>query len=475
MKFKMDYKWVAMSVTNIGTFMGTLDSSIVVIGLPTILQNLHANMVEGVWILTGYKLMVTLLLILFGRLADLYGRVKLYNLGFVIFTIGSLLCALSQNGEQLIIFRFLQGAGAALLISNSSAIITDAFPKEQLGMGLGTNMMAANLGVISGYTLSGVMITFFGWRSMFLINVPIGIFGTLWGYFRLKEIGNKSVGQKLDFAGSILYCIGLATILLALTIGNPDSGRNIAILAAGLAFFVAVIFVELKQKYPTLDITLFKIRQFATGNLANFLNSLAFACGPFLRSLYLQLILGYSALKTGLLLIPMDAIILLLSPICGRLSDRYGSRVLSSVGLVFNAAALIWFSTLNERSSYTTVLVSLVLFGFGLALFAPANTSSIMGSVPAEKRGVASGIRNTINQTAGVLSVPFSLLLMTLVIPYNQLSQIVSGTQLNNSNEVTLFLRAINHACLILGIVTLLAIIPLLWVGRQETKKKITY
>jgi len=140
---------------------GTLDSSIVVIGLPTILKNLQANLVEGVWIITGYKLMITILLIMFGRLADLYGRVKLYNMGFIIFTIGSLLCALSQNGEQLIIFRFLQGAGAALLISNSTAIITDAFPKEELGMGLGTNMMAANLGVISGYTLSGVLMNFF--------------------------------------------------------------------------------------------------------------------------------------------------------------------------------------------------------------------------------------------------------------------------------------------------------------------------
>ena len=159
-------------------------------------------------------------------------------------------------------------------MTNSTAIVTDAFPKGELGMGLGTNMMAANLGAVAGYTLSGVMITYFGWRSMFLINVPIGIFGTIWGYLRLKEIGIKPIGQKFDYAGSILYCIGLATILLALTIGDPTSGRNIAILAGGLAFFVAVIFVELRQKYPTLDLTLFKIRQFATGNLANFLNTL---------------------------------------------------------------------------------------------------------------------------------------------------------------------------------------------------------
>ena len=473
MKFKMDYKWVALSVTGVGAFMSSLDGSIVVVGLPTVLQNLHASIVDGVWIITGYKLMMTILLVLLGRLADLYGKVKLYNLGFVIFTIGSLLCALSRTGEQLVIFRFLQGAGAALLLGNSIAIVTDAFPKTELGMGLGSIMMTANLGAIAGYTLSGVMITYFGWRSIFLINVPIGIFGTIWGYLRLKEVGTKTVGQKFDYAGSILYCIGLSTILLALTIGDPTSGRNIAILAGGLAFFVAVVFVELNHKYPTLDLTLFKIRQFAMGNLANFLNSLTFSCGPFLRSLYLQLVLGYSPLKTGLLLIPMDSLILILNPISGRLADRYGSRVLSSLGLAFNAAALIWFSTLNEKSSYGTVLISLVLFGFGLALFAPAITSSLMGSVPSQKRGVASGIVTTISQTAGVMSIPFSLLLMPLVMPYNKLSQIVSSSQLINSNEGPLFLKATNIACLILGIITLFAVIPvLLGTSKEKTFAK---
>ena len=473
MKFKMDYKWVALSVTGVGAFMSSLDGSIVVVGLPTVLQNLHASIIDGVWIITGYKLMMTILLVLLGRLADLYGKVKLYNLGFVIFTIGSLLCALSRTGEELVIFRFLQGAGAALLLGNSIAIVTDAFPKTELGMGLGSIMMTANLGAIAGYTLSGVMITYFGWRSIFLINVPIGIFGTIWGYLRLKEVGTKTVGQKFDYAGSILYCIGLSTILLALTIGDPTSGRNIAILAGGLAFFVAVVFVELNHKYPTLDLTLFKIRQFAMGNLANFLNSLTFSCGPFLRSLYLQLVLGYSPLKTGLLLIPMDSLILILNPISGRLADRYGSRVLSSLGLAFNAAALIWFSTLNEKSSYGTVLISLVLFGFGLALFAPAITSSLMGSVPSQKRGVASGIVTTISQTAGVMSIPFSLLLMTLVMPYNKLSQIVSSSQLINSNEGPLFLKATNVACLILGIITLFAIIPvLLGTSKEKTFAK---
>ena len=468
MKFKMDYKWVALSVTTVGMFMASLDMSIVVVGLPTILQSLHASIVHGIWIITGYNLMMTILAVILGRLADLYGRVKLYNLGFALFTVGSLLCALSRTGDQLIIFRFLQGFGAALLSVNSVAIITDAFPKGELGQGLGINIMAANLGNITGYTLSGVMITYFGWRSIFLLNVPIGIFGTIWGYLRLKEISVKTVGGKFDYAGSILYCIGLATILLALTIGDPLSVRNIAILGSGLVFFVAVIFVELRQKYPTLDLTLFKIRVFAAGNIAGFLNGIAFCSGPFLRSLYLQLILGYSALKTGVLLIPMEIVVFFVSPISGRLTDRYGSRVLSSIGLALNASALIWFSTLNQNSSYGAVLISLLLFGFGAALFSTPNVSSVMGSVPAEKRGVANGIRLTLNSTANVLSVPFSLLLMTLVMPYAKLSQIVGSTQLNNSNEIPIFLKAINHACLILGIVILFAIIPSLLRGPQE-------
>jgi EmrB/QacA subfamily drug resistance transporter len=466
-KKPLDYKWTALTAASIGTFMANLDASIVVIGLPTILAHLHASIVHGIWIITGYTLMMVILFVLLGRLGDLYGRVRLFNMGFIIFTLGSLLCALSRNGDQLVIFRFFQGAGAALLMANSGAIITDAFPKNELGMGLGTSVMAVNLGNIVGYTLGGVLVTYFGWQSIFLVNIPIGIFGTIWSYTHLKEISRKPVGQKFDYAGSILYCIGLATILIGLAIGDPLSERNLIIIACGVAFFVAVILVELRIKFPTLDLSLFKIRLFAAGNVAAFLNSLAFSCGPFLRSLYLQLILGYSAAKTGVLLIPMEIIIFAISPISGRMADKYGSRILCSVGLAFNAAALIWFSTLNQKSSYSEVLVSLALFGFGMALFSSPNSSSEMGSVPPEKRGVANGIRMTVNQTGAVLSVPFSLLLMTLVMPYNKLSQIVGSSQLISSNEVPIFLRSINHACLILGFVTLAAIIPSLMRGSK--------
>jgi EmrB/QacA subfamily drug resistance transporter len=464
-----NYKWTVLSVTTVGGFMSSLDMTITIIGLPTILQSLHATIVHGIWIVTGYTLMQVILLVTLGRLADLYGRVRLYNLGFAVFTIGSLLCALSQNGEQLVIFRLLQGSGAALLTANGTAIITDAFPGNQLGLSLGINMMSFNIGAIAGYTLSGIMITYFGWRSIFFINVPIGVFATIWGYLRLKEIGIKPVGQKFDLPGSILYCVAVLAILVGLTIGTPTSARNIAVMAAGVAVFIAVIFIELRVKFPTLDLSLFKIRAFAAGNIASFLNSLAFSCGPFLRSLYLQLILGYSPLKAGVLLIPMEVVVLISGPISGRLSDKYGSRGLSTLGLALNAAALFWFSQLNERSSYGIVLVSMMLFGLGRALFIPPNVSAVMGSVPAEKRGIANGIRMTLNQTGNVISVPFSLLLMSLVMPYSQLSQIVNSSQLVQPGVMHTFLRAINQSCLILGFVIVAAMIPSFLRGKRES------
>jgi len=415
--------------------------------------------------------MLTILLVLLGRLADMYGQVRLYNIGFAVFTIGSLLCGFSTTGEQLVLFRFVQGAGAALLLANSAAIITDAFPTDQLGTALGTNMMAFNVGAVAGYTLSGVMITYFGWRSLFFINVPVGIFGTFWAYKRLKEISVRVVGQRFDYVGSILYCVALSVVLVALTLGDPTSVRNIAIFVAGIGLFALVIYVESRQKFPTFDVSLFKIRLFAAGNLTSFLNSVAFSSGPFLRSLYLQLVLGYSAFKAGIALIPMELVVFVLSPISGRLADKFGGRMLSSAGLALNAAALFWFSTLNQHSGYTSVLVSLMLFALGRALFISPNSSSVMGSVPAEKRGVANGVRMTLNMTGGVISVPLSLLLMTLVMPYDRLSEIMGTSQLANAGEMAIFLRAINRACLILGVIILVAIIPSMLRGSKESRQ----
>jgi fucose permease len=261
-------------------------------------------------------------------------------------------------------------------------------------------------------------------------------------------------------------------VLLGLTIGDPTSLNNIIVIGAGLGGFVALIFVENRQKFPTLDLSLFKIRMFAAGNLSSFLNSIAYNCGPFLRSVYLQLVMGYSAYTTGVILIPMELMVFTISPVSGRLSDKFGSRILSSIGLALNAAALFWFSALTPQSPYGSVLVSLMLFGFGRALFTSPNSSSIMSSVPAQKRGIANGVRMTLVQTGNVLSVPLSLLLMTFVMPYSRLSQIVSSSQFVNSGELAIFSQAINYACFILGIVTLLAIIPSSLRGPRQAKEQ---
>lgn len=452
--------------------MASLDTSIVVNGLQTVIKDLNASITDGVWIITGYRLTMTLFLVLFGRLADMYGRVRMYNIGFAVFTVGSLFCGLSTTGETLVLSRLLQGVGAALITANSAAIITDAFPPGELGTGLGTNMMANNVGAIAGYTLSGVMISLWGWRSMFLINVPIGIIATFWGYKQLKEISVRAARVKFDYAGSVLYSLALLTVLYALTIGDSVSSRNLTILAGGAVLFLAVIFVELKQKHPVLDLSLFKIRLFAAGSITSFFNSLAYNCGPFLRTLYLQLVMGYSVLETGVMMIPLDIVVFVVSPISGRLSDRFGSRVLSSIGLALNAAALFWFATLTRGSTYSAILISLVLFGFGRALFASPNSSSIMGSVPADKRGVANGLRMTINQTGNVLSVPFSMLLMALTIPYDKLNEITTGSQAATSDEVDKFLHSVNFACLILGVIMLIAVIPSLLRGPKSTVAK---
>ena len=197
-----EYKWVVLTVTTVGAFMAALDSSVLIVGLPTVLHELNATLIHGVWVMTGYRLATTILLVSIGRIADMLGRVRLYNLGFAIFTLASALCGLSQTGDQLVLFRLIQGIGGALLIVNSVALIADVFPSKELGTGIGVNFMAFNLGSIVGYTVSGLMVELIGWRFIFFINIPVGLFGTLWAHLRLRET-HRGVSEKFDYLGAI--------------------------------------------------------------------------------------------------------------------------------------------------------------------------------------------------------------------------------------------------------------------------------
>ena len=456
----MEYKWVVLTVTTVGIFMATLDSSIIVVGLPQVVRALNTNLVVGVWFITIYRLMITVLLVGIGRVADLYGRVRLYNLGFAVFTVGSLLSGLSLTAEELLVFRLVQGVGAAFLFVNSVAIVTDAFAGEGLGKGIGINQVAINAGTITGYTLSGVHIQLFTWRSIFLVNVPIGIFGTYWSHRRLKEISQPARDEKFDLVGAVSFSTSITLLLLGLTIGSLTDALNLILIASSGVLMIFFLLVERRSRFPVLDLSLFKIRLFTAGNIANLLSGLAFAGLAFVMTLYFQLVRGYDPLHAGIFLIPLDATLILVGPISGSLSDKWGARGLSTLGLVVASAGFFVLSQFDLATSYFHIAVGLVLVGSGIGLFRSPNASSVMGSVPASKRGVSSGIRATIINTSIVTSIPLVLAFMTADIPYVRLANIIGNVSLVIGGQVpsadlTAFLSGLRHSLIIFSVLIL--------------------
>lgn len=444
--------------------MASVDGSIVIVGLPTILHDLSATLVEGVWVVAGYTLVSTILLVAFGRVGDMFGRVRLYNLGFAAFTIFSALCGLSQTGTQLVIFRLAQGIGAALLVVNSVALVADVFPKSELGLGIGVYFMAWNVGAIAGYTLGGLIVGLIGWRFIFFVNVPVGIFATVWGHLRLRDT-HRGISEKFDYLGTALFSVALTLILVALTLEGPISSLDFILAVGGFFALLMFVLVEKRAKHPALDLSLFSMRVFSAGNVASFLNSLAFNSLPFVVTLYLQLVRHVDPLTTGLMFVPMEAVVMVVGPLSGRLSDRYSARGLSSIGLLFNAIAIFWFSTLEENTSFTALIFGLACLGLGRGLFASPNARSIMDPVPGDKLGVANGIRSTVVWTAAVVSVPLSLAFMSLAMPYNELSAIAQGAILPLVEETGTFLSALRYAVHMSGFLVLLAIVPSLLRG----------
>ncbi len=452
----MEYKWVTLTVTTVGIFMATLDASIIIVGLPTVIEDLHTNLVVGVWIITIYRLMITILLVTIGRVADLYGRVRLYNMGFAVFTIGSLLCALAPTAETLLLFRLVQGVGAALLFVNSVAIVTDAFAGKGLGQGIGINQVAINAGTIVGYTLSGLLIgtPILGWRAIFLVNVPVGVFGTYWSRRRLREITRLPQGEKFDSLGALTFSGSVTSLLLGLTLGGLTSPLTISLVTLSILLMAAFLLVERRIQNPVIDLSLFKIRLFTTGNMANLLSGLAFAALAFTMTLYFQLVRGYDAYHAGIALIPLEATLLLVGPVSGSLSDRYGARGLSTLGLAISSAGFLLLANINKATSDQQILLSLGVIGVGIGLFRSPNASSVMGSVPADQRGISSGIRATIINTSIVASIPLAMALMTADIPYDRLVSIIGQNQLS-TGDTSSFLAGIQHALIAFAAITL--------------------
>ncbi|TCN44814.1 MFS transporter [Kribbella orskensis] len=433
------YKWVALSNTTLGTLMATINSSIVIISLPDIFRGIKldplrpGNVSYLLWTLMGFLVVTAVLVVTLGRLGDIYGRVKIYNLGFAVFTVGSLalvLDPLTQGGGALwlILWRVVQGVGAAMLFANSTAILTDAFPAERRGFALGINQVAAIGGSFIGLIVGGLLAPV-DWRLVFFVSVPFGLLGTVWSYRSLRETSARSAVAQIDWWGNALFAVGLTALLAAITYGiQPYGGRDmgwtnpwvLAGLVGGVALLVAFCLVEASVDDPMFDLSLFRIRAFSAGNLAGLLASVGRGGLQFMLIIWLQGIWlplhGFSFSSTplwaGIYLLPLTVAFLFAGPLSGYYSDRFGARTFATGGLLLVAVSFLGLLLLPTDFNYWAFAGLLVLNGIGSGLFSAPNTSAIMSSVPAIRRGAASGMRGTFFNSGTSLSIGVFFTLM---------------------------------------------------------------
>jgi len=425
------YKWIALTNTTIGTLMATIDSSIVLISLPAIFRGINMNPLTAsntsylLWMLMGYMIVTAVLVVSFGRIGDMFGRVKMYNLGFAIFTLASLAASLtyfdgSAAALYLIAMRIVQGIGGAMIMANSTAILTDAFPANQRGMALGINSVAGIAGTFIGLVAGGLLAVV-DWHLIFYVSVPVGVAGTVWGYLKLREVATVS-GGRLDLPGNILFGVGLIAVLAGIIYALQPYGGSamgwqnplvIVFLGGGVAMLVAFVVVELKVSDPMFDMRLFRIRAFVAGNIASLLSSVGRGGLMFMLIIWLQGIWlplhGYdfesTPLWAGIYMLPLTGGFLIAGPVSGWLSDRFGARPFATGGMLASAATFGLLMLLPVNFGYPWFALLLLVNGLSNGLFAAPNTSAIMNSVPARRRGVASGMRSTFQNAGMTLSI----------------------------------------------------------------------
>lgn len=429
-----NYKWIALSCTSIGALMSVLSGSTLMIALPVIMKDLNASMNIVTWTIMGYMLAMTILVPSIGRMADMVGRKKLYVSGFALFTFASLLCSISQSGMQLLIYRIIQSVGGSLMVANSTAIVADAFPKKSLGKALGINSMIISIASVAGPILGGFLISI-GWRSIFYVNIPIGVIGTLWAAFQLKESSILSEKQKFDLKGTLSFSAGLLALLTALSIGGFFGWINIPVIVLFIASIVllwAFVAIENNTDQPMLDLRLLKTRILAFAYASNLLNGIARGAVTFLLIFFFQGIKGIDPIMAGILLAPLALSMMIVSPISGFLADKYGARILSSLGLVISAIGLLGMMFITANTSTTELIIWMFIIGFGSGMFFSPNTSSIMGMVPADKRGVAAGVRTMANNAGTVLSIAISMAIISSSISPDAMQALFIGTQVGS-------------------------------------------
>ena len=430
MVMNLEYKWTAMTTVFIATLIGSINMMIILIAIPSIFNGIHIDPLNSfpylLWILMGYMLVVAILLLSFGRLSDMYGRVKMFQYGFLIFTVGSVLLYLTPStGDagalEIIIFRMIQAVGGALFMANSGAILADAFSSKERGKALGINTVAGMSGNILGLILGGTLAVF-NWRYIFLVSVPFGLIGTILSFYKLQELSIKAVKTKLDIWGNLTFVLGITLLLIGVTYGlipygnNPMGWNNpwvIASLSIGLISLILFPIIETKVESPMFDLNLFKIKSFTFGVLATLLSGLARGGAMILIIILLQGIWlplhGYSYASTpfwaGVYLIPLIVGMIVMAPISGILSDKYGPRWIATSGMALVTLSFLLLIGLPTNFTYIELGLILLLMGIGNGMFGSPNNASIMNSVKAEDRGVASGMMFTMFNTATPVSI----------------------------------------------------------------------
>jgi len=463
----MKYKWLVLSNTTVATLMSSIDTNIVLISLPTIGRELPGtNATLLLWILIGYSLLTSVVLVNFGRLSDMFGRVRLYTLGFAVFTGGSLLCGFSGSGLELVLFRLVQAVGAGFLFSNSAAIITDAFPPNERGRALGINQVSIVVGAVSGLVLGGIITSTIGWRWIFFVNVPIGLIATLRARADLKEIARPERKPRIDWFGNVLFAAGLCALLLGVTLGalgQVSTNDAIGLVLLGVAILGAFLWAEMHEQQPMLDLSLFRNRQFAASGVAMLLNALARGAFTFVLVFYLQGPPRFlSPFTAGLFLVPTSASLAVFGPVSGWLSDRYGPRPFLVAGLTVSAVGFVWLATIGPNDSFFSLAPALVLVGAGMVLFASPNRAAMMTAVRPERRGVASAIGSTLLNTGSTISLGITLVVMSTVLSLHAIQEIFLGVANSSApfTEGAGFLTAIHLIFVISAGLLIIALVP---------------
>jgi MFS family permease len=449
------YKWIALSNATLAVLFTTLDASITLIAMPDIFRGIKldplvpSNSFYLLWMILGYLVVTSVLVVSLGRLGDMYGRVRIYNLGFVIYTVASLLLTVDwmtgkAGATYLIVFRIMQGLGGACLLANSAAIITDAFPANQRGMALGINNIVGVSGMFVGLVLGGVLAPI-NWRLVFLISVPVGLFGTVWAYMKLREVP-RSGRRKIDWPGNVTFALGLILLMVAVTYGIRPSGASstgwgsakvLTLIGCGLASLTAFLFIEGRVEQPMFRLELFKIRAFSFGTLSTFLSAVARGGLMFILIIWLQGIWlpehGFNFTDTplwaGIYMLPMTIGMLCAGPASGWLSDRFGARGFATGGMLGAAGsfALLWL--LPTDFAYPLFAVVLALMGISMGMFASPNRAAVMNSLPRGDRGAGGGMNQTFQNSAQVLSIGVFFTLMILGLASSLPAALSSGLE----------------------------------------------